>query len=187
MRLFDLNPQQLEAVRTTHGPVLILAGAGTGKTRVITARIIYLLSEGIAADKILAVTFTNKAANEMRKRIGAMQENVKRSKLTICTFHALCVRILRQDIEKLGYKTNFSIYDESDQLGLIRKIIPRLAAANEKLDPNQARSFISKAKNQRRKIFPSALTLESALLDRYQEELKMLNAVDFHDLLILAV
>ena len=117
VRLFDLNPQQLEAVRTTHGPVLILAGAGTGKTRVITARIVYLLSEGVAADKILAVTFTNKAANEMRKRIGAMQENVKRSKLTICTFHALCVRILRQDIEKLGYKTNFSIYDESDQLG----------------------------------------------------------------------
>src|SRR6202051_5046127 len=123
----------------------------------------------------------------MQKPIAPMQENVKRSKLTICTFHALCVRILRQDIENLGYKTNFSIYDESDQLGLIRKIIPRLAAANEKLDPNQARSFISKAKNQRRKILPSAPTLESALFHRYQEELKTLNAVDFDDLLILAV
>ncbi len=187
MRLFDLNPQQLEAVKTTSGPVLILAGAGTGKTRVITARIAYLLSEGVAPDKILAVTFTNKAANEMRNRVDTARENGRRSKLTICTFHALCVRILRQDIENLGYKTNFSIYDDSDQLGLIRKIVPRLAAANEKLDPNQARSFISKAKNQRRKILPSTPTLESALFHRYQEELKTLNAVDFDDLLILAV
>jgi DNA helicase II / ATP-dependent DNA helicase PcrA len=187
VRLFDLNRQQLEAVKTTHGPVLILAGAGTGKTRVITARIVYLLSEGVAADKILAVTFTNKAAKEMRTRVSAMREKVRGSKLTICTFHALCVRILRQDIEKLGYKPNFSIYDESDQLGLIRKIIPRLAAAGEKLDPNLARSFISKAKNQRRKILPSDLSLESAVFLRYQEELKTFNAVDFDDLLVLVV
>jgi DNA helicase II / ATP-dependent DNA helicase PcrA len=189
VRLFDLNPQQLEAVKATQGPVLILAGAGTGKTRVITARIDYLLSEGVSADKILAVTFTNKAANEMRNRVGITRERVKGMgpKLTICTFHALCLRILRQDIEKLGYKTNFSIYDESDQLGLIRKIITRLAAANEKLDPNLARSFISKAKNQRRNILPSEPTLESAVFQRYQEELKTFNAVDFDDLLILAV
>ena len=187
MRLFDLNPQQLEAVRATRGPVLILAGAGTGKTRVITARIAYLLSEGVSAEKILAVTFTNKASNEMRSRVATDRENGKRSKLTICTFHALCVRILRQDIEKLGYKTNFSIYDESDQLGLIRKIITRLAAAQEKLDPNLARSFISQAKNQRRKILPSEQTLASAVFHRYQEELKTFNAVDFDDLLILAV
>jgi DNA helicase-2/ATP-dependent DNA helicase PcrA len=187
MRLFDLNPQQLEAVKATRGPVLILAGAGTGKTRVITARIAYLLSEGVSADKILAVTFTNKAANEMRKRVAAMRENTKGSKLTICTFHALCVRILRQDIDKLGYKSTFSIYDESDQLGLIRKIITRLAAASEKLDPNAARSFISKIKNQGRKILPSEQTLEAAVFRRYQEELKTFNAVDFDDLLILAV
>jgi DNA helicase II / ATP-dependent DNA helicase PcrA len=187
VRLFDLNPQQLEAVKATRGPVLILAGAGTGKTRVITARIAYLLSEGVSADKILAVTFTNKAANEMRKRVAAMRENTKGSKLTICTFHALCVRILRQDIDKLGYKSTFSIYDESDQLGLIRKIITRLAAASEKLDPNAARSFISKIKNQGRKILPSEQTLEAAVFRRYQEELKTFNAVDFDDLLILAV
>jgi DNA helicase II / ATP-dependent DNA helicase PcrA len=187
MRLFDLNPQQLEAVRATRGPVLILAGAGTGKTRVITARIDYLLSEGVPANKILAVTFTNKAANEMRNRVGTLPEKVKGSKLTICTFHALCVRILRQDIEKLGYKTNFSIYDESDQLGLIRKIVTRLAAASEKLDPQLAKNYISQAKNQRRKILPSEQTLESAVFRRYQEELKTFNAVDFDDLLILAV
>ncbi len=187
MRLFDLNPQQLEAVKTTQGPVLILAGAGTGKTRVITARISYLLSEGVPADKILAVTFTNKAANEMRHRVGVTRKNVRGSKLTICTFHALCVRILRQDIEKLGYKTNFSIYDESDQLGLLRKIITRLAAAKEKLDPHNAKNFISQAKNHSRKILPSDLSLEAAVFQRYQEELKTFNAVDFDDLLILAV
>src|ERR1700722_9008547 len=187
MRLFDLNPQQLEAVTATRGPVLILAGAGTGKTRVITARISYLLSEGVPANRLLAVTFTNKAANEMRNRVGALPENVKGSKLTICTFHSLCVRILRQDIEKLGYKTNFSIYDESDQLGLIRKIVTRLAAATEKLDPQLAKNFISKAKNQGRKILPAEQTLESAVFLRYQEELKTFNAVDFDDLLILAV
>ena len=187
MRLFDLNPQQLEAVKATRGPVLILAGAGTGKTRVITARIAYLLSEGIPASKLLAVTFTNKAANEMRNRVGALPENVTGSKLTICTFHSLCVRILRQDIDKLGYKTNFSIYDESDQLGLIRKIVTRLAGATEKLDPHQAKNFISKAKNQGRKVQPGEQTLESAVFLRYQEALKTFNAVDFDDLLILAV
>jgi superfamily I DNA/RNA helicase len=187
VRLFDLNPQQLEAVRTTRGPVLILAGAGTGKTHVITARIAYLLSEGVSGDKILAVTFTNKAANEMRSRVTTIRGNVKGSKLTVCTFHALCVRILRQNIEKLGYKTNFSIYDESDQLGLIRKIITRLAGANEKLDPTLAQSFISKAKNQRRKVLPSEQTLVSAVFHRYQQELKTFNAVDFDDLLTLAV
>ncbi len=133
MRLFDLNPQQLEAVTATRGPVLILAGAGTGKTRVITARIAYLLSEGVPASRLLAVTFTNKAANEMRNRVGALPENVKGSKLTICTFHSLCVRILRQDIDKLGYKTNFSIYDESDQLGLIRKISDPISRRDGKI------------------------------------------------------
>src|SRR3984893_15871046 len=186
-RLFDLNPQQLEAVRATRGPVLIVAGEATEKTRVITTLIFYLLHEGAPADKILAVTFTNKAANEMRDRVNSMMEKGKASKLTICTFHALCLRILRQDIDKLGYKTNFSIYDESDQLGLIRKIIPRLAAVNEKLDPNLARSYISKVKNERRKILDSDLSLESAVFQRYQEELKLFNAVDFDDLLILTV
>jgi DNA helicase II / ATP-dependent DNA helicase PcrA len=188
-RLFDLNPQQLEAVTSTQGPVLILAGAGTGKTRVITMRITYLLHEGVSPDAILAVTFTNKSANEMRERVGTMVERPQAKRLTICTFHALCVRILRQDIERLGYKTNFAIYDEGDQLGLIRKIISRISAKNEKLDPQLARNLISRAKNQHWKLAESATnnSLLAAVFERYQEELKAANAVDFDDLLILTV
>ena len=118
MRLFDLNPQQLEAVTATRGPVLILAGAGTGKTRVITARIAYLLSEGVPAEQDSGRHLYQQGRQRNAQSRRRLPENVKGSKLTICTFHALCVRILRQDIDKLGYKTNFSIYDESDQLGL---------------------------------------------------------------------
>jgi DNA helicase-2/ATP-dependent DNA helicase PcrA len=186
-RLFDLNPQQLEAVKTSKGPILILAGAGTGKTRVITTRISYLLHQGVHPDKVLAVTFTNKAANEMRERVSSMVERTSARRLTICTFHALCVRILRADIGQLGYKNNFSIYDEGDQLGLIRKIIQRLAAAGEKLDPNVARSFISKTKNEGWTVPSSDQNLAAAVFHRYQEELKTFNAVDFDDLLILPV
>jgi superfamily I DNA/RNA helicase len=189
VRLFDLNPQQLDAVTTMQGPVLILAGAGTGKTRVITMRITYLLHEGVSPDAILAVTFTNKAANEMRSRVGTMVERTKAKRLTICTFHALCVRILRQDIERLGYKTNFAIYDEGDQLGLIRKIISRISARNEKLDPQLARNLISRAKNHHWNLAEPATnnSLLAAVFERYQTELKGANAVDFDDLLILTV
>jgi DNA helicase II / ATP-dependent DNA helicase PcrA len=185
-RLFDLNPQQLKAVTTTNGPVLILAGAGTGKTRVITTRISYLLHQGIEPERILAVTFTNKAANEMRERISSMIERANSRKLTICTFHALCVRILRADIDQLGYTTNFAIYDEADQFDLIRRIISRLAAPQERLDASLVRNFISKAKNQRWKVGPSEKDLTAAVFHRYQEDLKNYNAVDFDDLLVLA-
>ncbi len=152
-------------------------------------RITYLLHEGVSPDAVLAVTFTNKAANEMRERVGTMVERAKAKRLTICTFHALCVRILRQDIERLGYKTNFAIYDEGDQLGLIRKIISRISAKNEKLDPQLARNLISRAKNQHWKLAESATdsSLLAAVFERYQEELKTANAVDFDDLLILTV
>src|SRR5438105_4050910 len=146
-RLFDLNEAQHKAVTTTEGPLLILAGAGTGKTRVITARVAFLIAQGINPANILAVTFTNKAANEMRERLAALVEKEQAKKVTMSTFHALCVRILRGNIDKLGYKNNFSIYDESDQLGLIRKIITRTAAKDEKLDPNIAKNAISRAKN----------------------------------------
>jgi DNA helicase-2/ATP-dependent DNA helicase PcrA len=189
VRLFDLNPQQLEAVRTVDGPVLILAGAGTGKTRVITMRIAHLLDEGIHPEAILAVTFTNKAANEMRDRIGTMVARAKAKQLTICTFHAFCVRVLRQDIGRLGYKTNFAIYDEGDQLGLIRKIISRISAKNEKLDPQLAKTLISRAKTQHWRLAGTSAdnSLLAAVFDRYHEDLKSANAVDFDDLLILTV
>src|SRR5436190_11368002 len=127
-RLFDLNPEQEAAVRTTEGPLLILAGAGSGKTRVITMRVAFMISQGVAPESILAVTFTNKAATEMRERLAAMIAHDEAKKVTMSTFHALCVRILRQDIQALGYKKNFSIYDEGDQLGLIKKITARIAA-----------------------------------------------------------
>src|SRR3954453_4214462 len=185
LRLFDLNPEQEKAVRTTEGPLLILAGAGTGKTRVITARVAYLIAQGVNPLAILAVTFTNKAANEMRERLAGMIASADARKVTMSTFHALCLRILRTGIERLGYKNNFSIYDEGDQIGLIKKIITRTAARDEKLDPIAAQSAISRAKNNN--AAPETDTLLGAVFDRYRAELKTTNAVDFDDLLCLAV
>ena len=176
-------------MRTTEGPLLILAGAGTGKTRVITMRVAFLIAQGVAPEHILAVTFTNKAANEMRERLERMIEPAVAKKVTASTFHALCVRILRQDIERLGYKRNFSIYDDGDQIGMIKKIITRTAAKDEKLDPQVAKNLISKAKNNgwREPQPGDEQTLAGAVFARYQAELKTLNAVDFDDLLGLTV
>lgn len=186
-RLFDLNEAQQSAVKSTEGPLLILAGAGTGKTRVITARVAYLITQGADPANILAVTFTNKAATEMRERLARVLDAEAASQVTMSTFHALCLRILRANIDRLGYKNNFSIYDEGDQLGLIRKIITRTSARDEKLDPNLAKNLISKAKNNSWKPPETEDTLLGAVFARYQTELKNLNAVDFDDLLGLAV
>ncbi|HEX8372058.1 MAG TPA: UvrD-helicase domain-containing protein [Chthoniobacterales bacterium] len=184
-RLFDLNPAQHEAATSTEGPLLILAGAGTGKTRVITARIAVLLSQNVPPSQILAVTFTNKAANEMKERIKGMVDDSKG--LNISTFHSLCLRILRVSIEKLGYKNTFTIYSEGDQLGLIKKIINRTAASDENMEPNVAKSLISKAKNNGWRPPEDDETLIGAIYRQYQADLKRLNAVDFDDLLMLAV
>ncbi len=186
-RLFDLNDPQRLAVTTTEGALLILAGAGTGKTRVITARVAYMLAQGINPETILAVTFTNKAALEMRERLAGMVAADQAKKVTMSTFHALCVRILRINIEKLGYKKNFTIYDDGDQTGLIRKIITKTAARDEKLEPNLAKSLISKAKNSGWSAPKEETTLLGSVFARYQKELKNLNAVDFDDLLLLTV
>ena len=190
-RLFDLNDAQRAAVMQTDGPVLILAGAGTGKTRVITARIAYLVAQGVSPARILAVTFTNKAAGEMRERaVALLQDADAAKKLTVSTFHALCVRILRTDIERLGWKSNFSIYDQSDCLSAIRAIITRTAAKDEKLDAGAAQANISKLKNDPRIAgggVPKEDTLLGAVFNRYQAELKRMNAVDFDDLLLLTV
>src|ERR1700712_1095299 len=186
-QLSDLNPAQRSAVTTTEGPLLILAGAGTGKTRVITMRVAHLIAKGVDPSHILAVTFTNKAAAEMRDRLAKMIDAFAAKKVTMSTFHALCLRILRAGIDRLGYKNNFSIYDEGDQLGLIKKIITRTAAKDEKLDPNVAKAAISKAKNNSWAPPNDEETLLGAVFARYSVELKTANAVDFDDLLLLTV
>lgn len=186
-RIEDLNPEQREAATYTGGPLLILAGAGTGKTRTITARVAWLLSRGADPREILAVTFTNKAANEMKERIAEMTQRQHAKALTASTFHALCLRILRKEAARLGYKPNFTVLDESDQIGLLRKIAAKTAARDEKLDPAIARAWISRAKNQGWNPPEDDESLLGAVFRRYNENLRMLNAMDFDDLLVQAV
>ncbi|MFZ4765130.1 MAG: ATP-dependent helicase [Roseimicrobium sp.] len=183
----QLNPQQREAVKTIHGPVLILAGAGTGKTRVITMRITYMVEEGIDPGSILAVTFTNKAANEMRERIGGMVSKSAAKALTIGTFHAFCVRLLRVHAEAIGYKNNFVIYSQSEQQGLVKKVLSRLLVREENYDPGVALSRISKAKNHGLSMGDPNETVDGALYQLYHDELRAMNAMDFDDLLLKAV
>lgn len=182
----SLNSGQREAVTTLDGPLLILAGAGTGKTRTVTCRISYMLHEGIPPENILAVTFTNKAAVEMRERIIDMVGKAPGEKMTVCTFHSLCVRILREGIHKLGYKKNFSIYTGSDQTGLIRQLTIRKGGAQEGLKPAEILSQISKAKNDPMGFASITDELVMSIAHAYTEELRAQNAVDFDDLLILA-
>lgn len=185
--LTGLNEPQSDAVRHVRGPLLILAGAGTGKTRVITTRIAWMIAEGIPASDILAVTFTNKAANEMRERVSEMVSKKQGKEITLSTFHSLCVRILRRHIDRLGFKKNFGIYASADQLGLIRKIVTRKGGKNAGIEPKVVLSMIGDAKN--RAIGPSGIEdlFVREVYKAYQDELKLLNAVDFDDLLIMAV
>ena len=199
LNLNTLNPQQRLAVETLNGPVLILAGAGTGKTRVITSRIAHLIERGISPGHILGVTFTNKAAREMQERVAKLISNsrlkTKNSKLaehpTICTFHSLCVRILRQHIEKLGYKRNFVIYDESEQIGAIKKILARISAKGEKTDPAAILSLLSRFRNggDRGAVFAdeSVRAMADHIRTRYESALRACNAVDFDDLILLTL
>ena len=184
-RLWDLNPEQQRAATHESGPLLILAGAGTGKTRTIVARITWLVSQGVPPSSILAVTFTNKAAREMKERIAGMLDSEKAAEITASTFHALCVRILRADADKLGYKNNFSIFDQGDQLGLIKKVINRVTSQDEKVDPGLAQNMISKGKNNGWNA--NEETPIGAVFLRYNRELRALNAMDFDDLLVQAV
>ncbi len=150
-------------------------------------RVAHLIAEGVDPAHILAVTFTNKAAAEMRERLARLVDAAAAKKVTMSTFHALCLRILRAGIDRLGYKNNFSIYDEGDQLGMIKKIITRTAAKDEKLDPQVAKASISKAKNSGWAPPADEETLIGAVYARYCQELKTANAVDFDDLLLLTV
>lgn len=198
--LSSLNPQQAEAVQATEGPLLILAGAGSGKTRVITVRIAYLIAEKkVAPHNILAVTFTNKAAGEMRERVEKLLKGERlQSAPLISTFHSLCVRILRQDIEKLeeGYKKSFTIYDTDDSTKVIKGCIKDLGFDEKQLSPRTARNAISSAKNRGEDAELYASRVEhgdsrkieiAKVFKMYDERLNTANALDFDDLLIKTV
>ncbi len=195
LNLSALNPQQRQAAETIRGPVLILAGAGTGKTRVITFRIAHMVARGIAPGHILGVTFTNKAAREMQERVRKLLPRVKSddksNRPTICTFHSLCVRILRQHIEKLGYKKSFVIYDTSEQLAAVKKILSAISAKGEKTDPGAVLAMLSKFKNggENAKGFgdESVRALAQHIAKRYESALHACNAVDFDDLILLTL
>jgi len=195
-----LNPQQREAVEATDGPLLILAGAGSGKTRVITSRIAWLIREkGVAPDSILAVTFTNKAAAEMAERVDRLIGHASLQKPQISTFHSLCVRMLRRDIEALkvkgeGLTRSFAIYDENDQSGIVKQIMRRMGIDTKQLTPRTVLGRISWAKNHM--VDPQEFYLSSKdpnseriahIYQGYKAELRKNNALDFDDLLLEAV
>jgi DNA helicase-2/ATP-dependent DNA helicase PcrA len=198
--LDKLNPQQREAVEAVDGPGLILAGAGSGKTRVITHRIVYLIEErGVAPDSILAVTFTNKAAAEMAERVDKLLGLGSLAKPLLSTFHSFCVRLLRRDIESLriggeGLTRTFAIYDESDQQSLVKQVMRRMGLDDKQLTPRIVLSRISWAKNHM--LDPQEYYLQSTdptsekvahIFEAYRKELRKANALDFDDLLLEAV
>jgi DNA helicase-2/ATP-dependent DNA helicase PcrA len=198
--LSQLNEQQREAVLATEGPLLILAGAGSGKTRVIAHRIAYLIAEKkVASWNILAVTFTNKAADEMRQRVQRLLRTQERSDLPlVSTFHSLCVRILRQDIEKLNdkYTRRFTIYDQDDQLRLLKQAIRDLGYDEKYIAPRATQSAISSAKNRgedptafaaRAEYQDERRAVMAKVYEMYEARLHGNNALDFDDLLIKAV
>ena len=198
--LSSLNPQQVEAVKTAEGPLLILAGAGSGKTRVITVRIAHLIAEKqVEPRNILAVTFTNKAAGEMRARVDELLKGQSlRSFPLIATFHSLCVRILRQDIDKLneGYKKTFTIYDTDDSQKVIKACIKDLGLDEKQIVPRVVRNAISSAKNRGEdvELFTSRVettdekrAATAKVFRMYEDRLRIANALDFDDLLIKTV
>lgn len=195
-----LNPQQIEAVKTTEGPLLILAGAGSGKTRVITVRIAHLIADRkVPPHNILAVTFTNKAAGEMRSRVEELLKGEKlQSAPLISTFHSLCVRILRQDIEKLeeGYNRSFTIYDTDDSLKVVKACIKDLGLDEKQIAPRIVRNAISSGKNRGEDSDTFASKIEygdekraamAKVFKMYDQRLNTANALDFDDLLIKTV
>lgn len=192
MKLEGLNDEQLEAVKTTDGPLLVLAGAGSGKTRVLTTRIAYLIENGVDPYNILAITFTNKAAKEMKERVISLVPNVR--DIHISTFHSFGLYILRNHFNLLGFNKNFTILDGDDSLVLVKNIIKELGLSVEDYNPKAIRNKISGAKNEL--VFPNEY--EKFVYDdfeeivykvyrRYEERLRNNNSVDFDDLLILPI
>ena len=191
INLSTLNPQQRIAVENTEGPLLVLAGAGSGKTRVLTYRVAHLMEKGVPAWKILAITFTNKAAKEMAERVQALTGEAG-SEAWISTFHACCARILRRDIEKLGYKRQFAIYDEDDRMSVIKAVLKELNLGDKEYPPKAVKAAISDAKN--RMLSPEEWLRDAGDDFRnrkyyeayrlYERTLRGNNALDFDDLLV---
>src|SRR6202161_4173615 len=203
----ELNPEQREAVEATEGPLLILAGAGSGKTRVITYPIASLIEhKGVMPESILAMTFTNKAAAEMGERVEKLTGGLSIAKPVISTFHSFCVRVLRRDIEALripssvpgkppiGHSKSFVIYDENDQQQTVKAIMRRLGIDDKQTTPRAVLSHISHAKNHM--LDPQEVYLQSAdprtekvaqIYAEYKKELAKANALDFDDLLLETV
>ena len=197
--LENLNERQQEAVKVNEAPILVIAGAGSGKTKVLTHRIAYLIfQKKINPSNVLAVTFTNKAAQEMKDRIKFISEDISNRKimksLWMGTFHSICARILRREIDILGYDKNFVIYDKGDQLSMIRRCIKALDLDSKKYSPNIISSIIDKAKNnlEDAELFEyNAMNyfkkIVAKVYTQYQEELFENNALDFNDLILLTV
>ena len=191
--LDPLNPQQRAAVTHTDGPLLILAGAGSGKTRVLTHRIAHLIREGVPAEQILAVTFTNKAAKEMRERLDRLVGKEKLAQLTVGTFHAFCARLLRHDGPSVGIERSFVIYDEADQRALLRQAMADAGVSEKLFTPGAIGAAISGAKNEMRGPADLSASPKSQLervaagvWPRYEALLRENNALDYDDLLLFA-
>lgn len=189
--LQELNPSQLKAVRHTEGPLLIIAGAGSGKTRVLTYRIAYLLREGVAPHQILALTFTNKAAGEMKERIALVTSAHTSSQVWAGTFHSIFARLLRYEAEHLDYTSSYSIYDTEDSLSVVKNIMNSMGYSQQQFPPQTVRGRISSAKNQM--IGPREYAAQASNLTerqtaeiyiRYEERLRANNAMDFDDILL---
>ena len=191
--LEQLNPEQRLAAQTTDGPLLILAGAGTGKTRAITFRMANLISNGVAAENILAVTFTNKAAEEMQTRIAdiLLRAGIPPDRPWLSTFHSLCARLLRREAAAAGLPYNFAIFDDDDQLATVKLTMSRLNISDETLTPRNVLSKISHAKNHgqsaaqiRTEAFSSDGRKTADIFEAYEKLLAQSNALDFDDLLL---
>jgi DNA helicase-2/ATP-dependent DNA helicase PcrA len=192
--LADLNEAQREAVLATEGPVLVVAGAGSGKTRVLTYRVAHLVAAcGVKPQEILAITFTNKAAEEMKRRLEDLLGEVART-MWVMTFHAACGRILRREVPRLGYRSNFTIYDQADQIRLVKACLEELERDPKRFAPRGIHGQISMAKNQlvspeeyRRRVASFYDQTVADVYDLYQRRLFASNALDFDDLLMLTV
>ncbi|WP_342580520.1 DNA helicase PcrA [Ureibacillus sp. FSL W7-1570] len=195
--LNGMNPQQQEAVKTTEGPLLIMAGAGSGKTRVLTHRIAYLIVEKqVYPSNILAITFTNKAAREMRERIDALLGSGISENMWVSTFHSMCVRILRRHIDRIGISKNFSILDASDQLTAIKNVFKQLNIDTKQYDPRSVLSAISSAKNEcitaeqykkNANPFNPFEKMAGEVYEAYEKTLRKNQSLDFDDLIIMTI